>query len=267
MNILTLEEITRIAPAAMATRARPGLSTRYAFLSTAEAIRVHADQGWFPVSARQSTTRIPKNAGFTRHEIIFRRPADQPVREVGDVVPELRLVNSHTGQCSYQLHAGLMRLVCLNGLVAPAAATGRLRVRHSVQEARELADSLESVSAHLPKLLEVAQRWQKIRTRADQVRRLAEAGLRLRYGEREERWPVTPEAVALATRRPEDRGNDLWTTFNRIQENVTRGGPEVPGKINRHGRRRRIRPLRGISQGIRINQDLWQVAEELALAS
>ena len=267
MNILTLEEIARLAPSALATRAKPGLSARYAFLSTAEAIRVHADQGWFPVSARQATTRIPQNAGFTRHEIVFRRPADAPVREVGDVVPEVRLVNSHAGQCSYQLHAGLMRLVCLNGLVAPALATGRLRVRHTVPEAQELAGLLASVSLHLPKLLEVAQRWQGIRLDSARMRQLAVTGLRLRYGDREDRWPATPEALVLATRRFEDRGNDLWTTFNRIQENVIRGGSEVPGKMDGKGRRRQIRRLRGIGAGIRINQGLWEAAETLALAS
>ncbi|NBU68310.1 MAG: DUF932 domain-containing protein [Verrucomicrobia bacterium] len=149
MNILTLQEIARIAPSALATRAKPGLSARYAFLSTAEAIRIHGDQGWLPVSARQARTRIPGYDGFTRHEIVFRRLTDKPALELGEVIPELRLVNSHAGQCSYQLHAGLMRLVCRNGLVAPASAAGRLRVRHTVQEVQELADRLKDVSARL----------------------------------------------------------------------------------------------------------------------
>lgn len=268
MNILTLQEIARIAPSALATRAKPGLSARYAFLSTAEAIRIHGDQGWLPVSARQARTRIPGYDGFTRHEIVFRRLTDKPALELGEVIPELRLVNSHAGQCSYQIHAGLMRLVCRNGLVAPTSAAGRLRVRHTVQEVQELADRLKDVSARLPKLMEVVHGWRKIPLQPDQASRLAATGLRLRYGDRQDRWPATPEAVALTMRRLEDQGDDLWTTFNRIQENVIQGGPEVPGKIDERRRhRRRIRRLGSIAAGIRINQGLWEAAETLALAS
>jgi Domain of unknown function (DUF932) len=35
--------------------------------------------------------------------------------------------------------------------------------------------------------------------------------------------PITPDQL-LAPRRWEDAGNDLWRTFNRVQENVLAGG-------------------------------------------
>lgn len=267
MNPMTPEQILQIAPAAMASGPKPGLSSRYAFLSTTEAVRIHAEMGWFPVSARQTQVRKKENRGFTRHQIAFRRLADRPVHELGDLVPEVRLVNDHSGQGSYRMHAGLMRMVCLNGMVVPASTVGTLRVRHTLREARELAGVLATVTAGLPRLLELAFRWQGIRLDPAREIALAAAGLRLRYGEREGRWPVVPEALSLATRRSADEGNDLWTVFNRIQENLIRGGAIVPGKVDNRGRRRRILPVRGIREEIRINQGLWAAAETMGLVS
>jgi hypothetical protein len=40
---------------------------------------------------------------------------------------------------------------------------------------------------------------------------------------------------------------------------------EVVGKMNSKGQRRRVVPIRGIDQEIRINQELWSQAEQLAL--
>jgi len=267
MHSMTPDQILQMAPAALAGGPKPGLSSRYAFLSTAEAIRIHGDLGWLPVSARQTCVRKEENRGFTRHQITFRRPDDRPVRELGDVVPEIRLVNNHAGQGSYRIHAGLMRLVCLNGMVVPASTVDTLRVRHTLQEARELAGMLATITARLPRLFEVAYQWQQVRLDPGRETALAAAGLRLRYGEREERWPVTPEVLSLIVRRPSDDGNDLWNVFNRIQENLVRGGAHVPGKVDARGRRRRILPVRGIREEIRINQGLWAAAETMGLVA
>ena len=72
----------------------------------------------------------------------------------------------------------------------------------------------------------------------------ATAALALRFGERGGRnrrapaGPVTPEQL-IEARRPEDIGHSLWTTFQRVQENVIRGGSARP---QRPGRRLQTRP-------------------------
>ena len=54
----------------------------------------------------------------------------------------------------------------------------------------------------------------------------ATAALALRYGERGEGEPPAPVTAEqlIEARRPEDFGNSLWTTFQRVQENALRGG-------------------------------------------
>ena len=49
----------------------------------------------------------------------------------------------------------------------------------------------------------------------------AKAALTYRFGE--EHQPVT-EAQILTPRRSEDRQDDLWSVFNRCQENLLKGG-------------------------------------------
>jgi glycosyltransferase involved in cell wall biosynthesis len=71
--------------------------------------------------------------------------------------------------------------------------------------------------------------------------------------------------VVYAVRRTADESNDLWSIFNRIQENILKGGKEIVGKLNSKGQRRRIVSIRGIDQEIRVNQELWLLAEQMAL--
>ena len=61
-------------------------------------------------------------------------------------------------------------------------------------------------------------------------------------------------------RRFEDRRDDLWTTFNRLQENLVKGGLE--GR-SRNGRATRTRPVNGIDQNVKLNRALWVLAEEM----
>lgn len=56
---------------------------------------------------------------------------------------------------------------------------------------------------------------------------------------------------------------DLWTTFNRVQKNMTKRG--VYGR-SRTGRRVKTRAINGIDQNVKVNRALWVLAEENAEA-
>ena len=70
--------------------------------------------------------------------------------------------------------------------------------------------------------------------------------------------PVTPEQI-ITPRRREDKQNDLWTTWQRVQENMIKGG--LPGK-SASGKNTRTRAITGIDGDIRINKALWMIAEQ-----
>jgi hypothetical protein len=91
----------------------------------------------------------------------------------------------------------------------------------------------------------------------------ATAAVALRFGERIEGQhpcaPVTAEQLIHA-RRIEDTGCSLWTTFQRVQENVIQGGQ--PGR-SAQGKRMQTRPVQGIDRGVSLNRALWMLAEEM----
>ena len=90
----------------------------------------------------------------------------------------------------------------------------------------------------------------------------ATAALALRFGERTEDQPPPPITAEqlIEARRPEDLGHSLWTTFQRVQENVMRGGQ--PGR-SAQGRRLHTRPVGSIDRGVSLNRALWVLAEEM----
>ena len=71
-------------------------------------------------------------------------------------------------------------------------------------------------------------------------------------------------AQLLGIRRHEDRGEDLWRTWNAVQENCIRGGLRGMRR-DEHGQMRRttMREVRGIDQDVKLNRALWMVGEQL----
>ena len=86
---------------------------------------------------------------------------------------------------------------------------------------------------------------------------LAKAAITYRFGE--EHQPVT-EAQILSPRRWQDESHDLWTTYQRIQENLIKGG--LCGK-NTQGKRMHTRAVKGIDSDVKLNRALWVMAENM----
>jgi hypothetical protein len=51
---------------------------------------------------------------------------------------------------------------------------------------------------------------------------------------------------------------DLWTVFNRVQENMMRGGLEG---LSANGRRIRTGGIRAMGSTVKVNTSLWELAE------
>lgn len=86
---------------------------------------------------------------------------------------------------------------------------------------------------------------------------LANAALTYRFGEGHQ--PVTTAQV-LTPRRREDYGQDLWTVWNTLQENLLKGG--LPGRTAQ-GKRTHTRAVKGIDGDVKLNRALWVMAEQM----
>jgi hypothetical protein len=66
----------------------------------------------------------------------------------------------------------------------------------------------------------------------------------------------------LLPRRAADASDDLWSTYNVIQENLMRGNQR--GRSHSKTQRRvRTRPVQSVDTDIRLNRALWTLAQHM----
>ena len=132
-----------------------------------------------------------------------------------------------------------------------------IRIRHS---GNVVGDVIEGATRILKESDEVFERigtYKGINLTYDESNALAVAAAQVRWGDEA---PVN--AIQLLTpHRYADRKTDLWTTFNRIQENVLKGG--VPGRATT-GRRTTTRAVGGVNENVKLNKALWTLADTMA---
>jgi hypothetical protein len=250
-NILSPETLRERVPAAFAAGAHERTSSAYTFISTARVLDALSLAGFLPVEAREAArARSPVHA---QHLIRLRRRYETV--QLRDGIPEIVFLNSHDGTSAYQLRVGLFRVVCTNGLIVSAGVFPVWRVMHRGDVVADVVAAALKISERFEVLAAAVERME--RTKLDRLQQLdfATEALALRFPKE---LPETLEpARFLVPRRSEDLGNDLWRTFNVVQENVVRGGILRRTASNRLRRTRRIN---GIQEDVRLNSALWDLA-------
>jgi hypothetical protein len=261
-RVLTENDLQRIAPSIFAEAPYPGMSSKYSFIPTIEVLRPLMDKGWLPVKATEARTRNEEKAGYTKHMIRLRR-SDAPIM-VGDVIPELCIINAHDGGAAYQALAGLFRLACSNGLMVDEGTIERISIRHTGDVIGEVGYAAKWIAKELPKVQGHIKKMQSIELTPDQRGVFAAAALDLRYDHDEKGRSLAPidPGQLLRVRRMDDNKSDLWTTFNTVQENLLQGG--LRGRSNGETRRRvTTRQVKGVAEDVRLNRSLWTLAREM----
>ena len=67
--------------------------------------------------------------------------------------------------------------------------------------------------------------------------------------------------VSFSVRRSIDMSSDLYTVYNRIQEDLVRGGIE---SVSGNGRTRMLREVKGIDKIKQLNEQLFDLAMSYA---
>ena len=255
---LTEEELRLEAPSIFASRPMLGVSDRYTFVPTSRIVTGLGQHGWVPVAVEEQRIRIEARRGFQKHLIRLRR-AEQ-MRTLDEWNVELVLLNSHDRGCAYQLHAGIFRRICQNGLVLSEGSFEAIRFRHAGLEVDAVVQASFRLLEFVPRVGELVQRFRVRLLESSESLALAQQAVLLRYPTLDVA-PVGADTL-LHVRRPEDQGTDLWTTMNRVGENLIRGGLS-DARRDRRGKLRSIRPLRGIDSKVEANKGMWGLAERL----
>ena len=253
------ENLRHRAPSIFATGPMAGVSPRYTFVPTARIVSGLREHDWVPVTVEEQRIRNETRRGFQKHLLRFRRAEQMETLDEWNV--ELVLLNSHDTGCAYQIHAGIYRRICSNGLVIGESCFQTLRFRHAGLEPEEVVEASFRLFELLPRVGEWVGRFRARILDPRESLALAEHALVLRYRSLAQA-PIRPEAI-LIPRRAEDAGDDLWTALNKVQEGLIQGGLS-DGHRDRHGRLRTVRALRGIDSKVQLNQALWNLAERIA---
>lgn len=260
---LTEDEMRQKAPSIFALTAHDSRSERFKPIPTIEVLRGLAKEGFLPVGVQQSGCRVSDRADFTKHLVRLRRMDDRKY-QVGDTVCEILLKNANDGTSAYDLMAGLFRVRCLNSLVAQTSTIDTVKVRHSGDVMHKVIEGTYRVLDEATKTLEAPVKWSTLQLAAPERAAFAEAAHIARFGDEEEATPIEPRQL-LIPRRYDDRAEDLWSTFNVVQENAIRGGLQAVGRdANNRPRRVSSREIKGIDQGVKLNKALWVLAERMA---
>jgi hypothetical protein len=248
--------LARLAPAIFAEAAHDSTSERYTFVPTIKVIDALRSGGWSPFAAMQGKARDKSRVGVQQHIVRLRHP-DMIRAGVDGVIPELVLKNSHDGSTSYQLHAGVFRMVCSNGMIVADTTFEKVSIRHANCNPSDILDASFEVIEDVPAVMESVETMRALPLSTDEQRAFAGVAASLRW--EDDATPIDPVQL-LTTRRREDRQPDLWSTLNVVQENLVRGG--LRGR-NTSGKRQRTRGIDSVTEDTRINKAIWRLADEM----
>lgn len=263
MNYLDLTQIGHTCPSALTKEPSNHLSHLYRFIPTTEVIDILGEQGWLPTQAVQTRTRKGNEmkSPYKKHMIRFRNDGNIDIsKEIGDTHPEIVLTNSHDGTSSFKFHVGLFRLVCSNGLVIADKTFDQFRVMHKGFQKEDILNVIKMTTEKIPMVVGRVQNMMAKELTGGQQYDFAKMVADTHWGSDK----MIDVNQMLNTRRHEDSGSDLWSVFNRVQENLLRGGiititPKENGKI----RKSRSRAIRSIDKNLEVNKMLWSLTDSL----
>lgn len=255
-----LNRAKELAPAIFATEPAQYINrNRYNFVPTTDIIEKMDSNGWILTDAKQSRSKSDLRNNFGVHMVKFQHP-DLYINDGNGGIegrPQMVFLNSHDGTRPLQVELGIFRLVCSNGLMIKSHDMGGFRERHTRLTNDGVKELLDEKLQLADSAIERINRWSGIKMKALDMRKFAVDALLMRINE--ERQPEEHEIFGiLEARRESDNKNDLWHVYNRVQENLIKGGFNIG--------ERQARAITNPIADMTLNQGLWQLAEEYAVA-
>ena len=254
LDAISDRQLKEFAPTIFAKGGMPGLSEKYGFVNTKTIIDAMRDNSFEIVEVRRSQRRDLDRMPFTKHMLKFRPAGLIGKIKRGDVVPQVMMLNSHDRSSGFHLYAAMYRLVCENGMVvSDGAEVTPIKVHHTARMVENIVDR----SLELIKCLDGVYRLRGDMLKTELTPKTALAFARQAATFRPPRVAVLAPETLLIPRRKEDEAFDLWHVFNRIQENMLRGGNET---VTEDGRVVMTRGIGRIERDVEVNTKLWSLA-------
>ena len=266
----SLEELKEIAPSIFTKKGSDKTSSKYTHIPTDRVIKDLELLGWGVVDAKEVNARQDK--GYQKHLVVFRNPdvsinkkstnVDGEVFE--DIVfPQILVTNSHDGKNSFKFQAGLYRMVCENGLVIADQQFEDYTIRHMGYDFEALQGVIKDMISNLDLTVESMNKMRKIELDENQQFEFAKKLLDIRVEGTDNLYREEQIGDILVPQRKEDFGDDLWSVFNRVQENIVEGNFKYYN-AKTLGSERQARPIKNFKQDMDVNKKLFSAALEYA---
>ena len=255
---LNESQIRQIAPSVYTENAAHGTSEKYTHIPTHRVVNDMELLGWDVIDAKEIKAR--RNIGFQKHLLVFRNPEIVINGADGDTVyPQILLTNSHDGKNAFTFTAGLFRMICENGLVISTQEFENVKIRHMGYDFNELQNTINTMVEKLPLTVESMNKFKQTQLDQEQVLDFAKRALEVRFGDIENMDFNLDELITPT--RIEDKGDDLWSVFNVVQEKL------VHGMFNyKYGTKvRKARKIKNFRQDMDLNSKLYNLANEYVL--
>lgn len=247
---------------AVAVAPHDRVSNKYSFVSTKQAADIVERNGW--KISRYAYNPLSRRNGYQRHALEFiPNENNKRLPAVGDEIPRILLINSHDATTGLKFESGFVRLVCTNGLVRPIGNNQNMSIRHTSIDEGEIGEVLENVITGLTQANKFLKDYKLIKLDENQVNLFARAAIQIR--KRYYNSDLVLDSL-LQIRRNEDNSNDLWTVFNRIQENCISGGAKqiLSNSTPTIIKTRKTQPVANIKISTAFNKDLWHAMDKFA---
>jgi hypothetical protein len=210
------------------------------YIPTLDVITKLQDEGW---KLNGVAEQRGKNRKITSNYVQLQHPdfAIQNSKGKDEAFTSITLSNSCNGAKPLQMSLGMFRQVCSNGMVTYDQHAESQNIKHIEVNARDLDRFVNSMNSKANKLLTEVNEMKHKGLSIEDMRKLAGEAARLRYSNLDE---INIDDL-FAVNRVEDESNDLWTVFNRIQENLTHD-------------------VKNMNEDIRLNQQLFSLVENFA---
>ena len=210
------------------------------YIPTLDLVTKLQNEGWRLSGVAEHRAR---NRKITNNYIQMQHPdfAVQNKQGKNEAFTSITLSNSSSGAQPLQMSLGMFRQVCSNGLIAYDQHAESENIKHTEINYRDLDRFVNTMNSKANKLLTEVNEMKHRGISMKDLRKLATEAYLLRYNNLEE---INIDDL-FAVNRVEDESNDLWTVFNRIQENLTHD-------------------ITNMKEDIRLNQQLFKLVETFA---
>lgn len=226
----------------------PKVSPKYSMIHSGQ-FSLHMLLNNCALTRQKGSSRSPYGKHVMRFDTGLRLPS-------GDIL-EIVAKNSHDGTCAFQLTLGIYRLVCSNGLVVGKSLVETVPIRHIGYTAAKVKDAVAQLLSQKSRVYETVAKLQNTQLTLGQQITFAKLALEIRgitdANNPEQSW-------LFSSRRNEDKGDNAWVTFNRVQEHLTRGFKYV----NKDGESVTARRISAVERDININKQLFDAIVKIA---